>query len=231
VVGAGARPDILDRHGAHRMTKRITSGAFRFLNEALGLTGNGAQTTDLDDGNVSQVLDINRVTSYGQTIGGAQGLLASNLIMTHAAAGTDTEDMDPYTPGTRINSFTQVRIADFDMWYLGSGATVVSTTQTIVEVQVGVVGNALLLGISEGATGMNNLSLARWNNQPSDAGMGINLSRGADGPAFQVLAAPFLWPRNAVFRAASIVSGAGATTLDVDTLWMMTRRGTKPPVI
>jgi len=205
---------------------RITSGVFRFLNNALGLFGDGSQTTDIDDANVSQVLDISNIAAYSQAIGGNAGILMSNLAMIHAAAGDIQEEMDPYNPGTKVAPFDAVELDDFDMWYLGAACTLISSSQTIDEVQGAMFGPSL--SISEGAQRTHDAILTRWDTVVQTAGGETVLVLAINGLNFQPPSFPFLWPRGATYQVNSQTTGVGATTLDVWTMWCITQRGLRP---
>lgn len=212
------------------MTKRITSAALRFINEAFGLTGAGEQTTSLDDGNVSQVLEIQRMAAYSQAVGSSQGFVMSILANTHAAAGTTVETMDPYNPGTRVDSFNQVEIADFDMWYFGSLLQRVSTTQTIDQAQVLILGDSFNL-INEGDLSSVETPLVTFTGTETvTTGAGVFLVELGSSQTFVKSTWPFLWPRGQEMRVRSATSGAGATSLRFGTLWCMVNRGLKPGV-
>jgi len=211
------------------VTKRITSGAFEFLNRVLGLSGEGAQTTELDDGNVSQILEIERLVQAALAVGESGGLFTSLLTNTHAAAGTISQSMDPYVPGLTVGEFTTVNFDDVDIWYIGSSARQVSSTQTLTEVQMLMVPRAgVFQGIGETTAAVEQMALARWITILGNASAGSLLGQNLSGDAYQPHPYPFLWPRGADIRFGSIVAGAGATVLRGQSLWAMCRRGSKP---
>jgi len=213
------------------MAKQLTSGALEFVNKALGLFGKGAQATFLQDGTVQQVLEIANVAAYSQAIGSAQGYVQSTLNTTHAAAGDIVEIMDPYNPGTRTAAFAAVEIRDFDLWFLGAAARLMSTTQTVDEATVLISGTGMN-NIHEGNATNINLMLARFlGATAADLGLGVFLLepvslKGFVPPPF----GPFMWPRGQDLLVASQTTGAGATDINFSILWAMVNRGLKPSV-
>jgi len=215
------------------MTKPIRSGILQFLNNALGLTGEGAQTTELDDGFISQVLPIERIAAYGQAFGANAGMLTSILDTVHVAAGDITETMDPYDPGTRVLQFGAVNFDEIDMWYLGTIVRFISSTQTVDECQLAISGAVPLQGMSEGVAAVVDMVLHRWSGSPAaNVGFGLMLPALGNLQLFQASPfGPFLWPRSQVISVASQTTGAGATTIRFATLWAMTNRALKPSAI
>lgn len=203
--------------------QKIHSAAFRFQNESLGLTGEGAQTTELDDSGVTQVRDISALAVYGLAPGNTYGLVSSVIEHSHVAAGTVTASMDPYDPGTRINRFSVVTFNDFDLWYLGSDCQVTTSTQTQTEEQVAIDSSSDLLGFSEGVTTARDIILAHWDVAGGNAGLGSFRELAATQIMFQPFR-PFIWPRGSNWISGSSTSGAGSTTLSFTSLWAMTPR-------
>jgi len=207
------------------VTKQLTSGALEFLNKSLGLFGKGSPETFLEDGNVQLLLEIANLAAYSQALGPSAGVFQTNLTMVHAAAGDVLEVMDIYNPGTKFDAFASVEFADFDIWYLGTSAIVAATTQTVDEVQMILAPQSGLLGASEGLVGAGDMLLARWETSAINAGGGVFLTNVATGQSFTPPLFPFLWPRRALVAVRSQTTGAGATTINVQTLWAMVQRG------
>ena len=213
------------------MTKRITSGLFEILNRALGLTGEGAQTTELDDGFVSQVLEIQRIAAYSQAIGAHTGYFTTTLVNSHVAAGDILERFNPYDPGTRTGQFAGIDPAEFDMWFLGVSCRVISSTQTIDEVQIAL-DTAGMNNMNEGDLNQVNMVFARWDGVVADdALIGVFLLEPGSLKAFSRPEFPFLWPRDNDLMFLSQTSGAGATVLRCSILWAMVNRGLRPSVV
>jgi len=115
------------------MTKRIDSDALGVLNRALGLTGSGAQVTELTDGVVDQVLDIVPVVRRGRTQTDVQGLYFPTFRNTHGAANTQTNSIDPYNVGATFDvpPYPENMPAAFDIWLIGASLRVVSGTASL----------------------------------------------------------------------------------------------------
>jgi len=77
------------------MTVEVNSAALEELQTALGLAGNPAASTQLDDGNLSQVIDIARIARRSLAFG--DGLWYVFLDVIHTAGNAIlTTDIDPY---------------------------------------------------------------------------------------------------------------------------------------
>jgi len=102
------------------VTKRITSDALFLLNRMLGLAGGTPGATELDDGNVSQVLDITDVVRRSRTIASSQGWFFCIMDNVHAAAGALDSEINPYVPGAAfaptVSAFPASVPRDFDFW-------------------------------------------------------------------------------------------------------------------
>jgi len=102
------------------VTKRITSDALFLLNRMLGLAGGTPGPTELDDGNVTQVLDIIDVVRRSRTIAASQGWFFCIMDNVHAAAGALDSEIDPYTPGAafapNVSAYPARVGRDFDFW-------------------------------------------------------------------------------------------------------------------
>jgi len=113
------------------MGKVIDSGALTLLNRILGLAGTGgAQRTELEDGLVSQTLDIGRIASRSLALSGTQGLFEVFFLNTHGAGATSkVSSIDPYAPGSLAwDPFPGTVPAGFDLWLLGASANYQSGT-------------------------------------------------------------------------------------------------------
>ncbi len=115
------------------MSKVIDSQALSVLQKALGLTGVGAQLTELMDSTVEQVLDITPVVRRGRTLAASQGIFRGVLRLTH----TDAEDQQAtWTPYTEVATnvvapyITPVP-EQFDIWLLSASLRRNSGTGTI----------------------------------------------------------------------------------------------------
>lgn len=100
------------------MTQQIESGALTLMNEILQLGAGGEQTTQLDDGNVSQVIDIKSIVRRSLTFASTEGLFFFGYANIHAGAGVLTSSVNPYVATTGLNAFPTVMPRGFDVWLL-----------------------------------------------------------------------------------------------------------------
>lgn len=86
------------------MGKAIHSGALTILNRILGIAGSrtGASQTDLDDGNLSQVLNVNPIVRRSRTPGNT-GWFYFLIENNHAGADDEVGTVDPYGIGAGGN--------------------------------------------------------------------------------------------------------------------------------
>lgn len=107
------------------MSQQITSGALALLQRALGLAGR-AQSTELQDGDASLVLDIAQMSSAAQPglVDGGQFILQSSI--THVGAGAALDSIDVYAPTTVANIPSDLGL-EYDVWLLGAALTVISS--------------------------------------------------------------------------------------------------------
>jgi len=101
--------------------KTIDSGALSILNRILGLAGSGgSQRTELEDGLVTQVLDVASIVRRSRAASGSEGIFYGLLQNTHAVANSQSSTIDPYAPGTLQWNTYPASIPDgFDVWVLG----------------------------------------------------------------------------------------------------------------
>jgi hypothetical protein len=102
--------------------KELDSVALELVNKALGLAGAGAQTTELEDGLLQQVLEVSGLIGRGRSpIGDA--IAWAVLQTTHGGADTQVVAVDPYfttsSPGITYNWPVPVP-AGFDIWLIGA---------------------------------------------------------------------------------------------------------------
>jgi len=104
------------------MTKRIDSQALGVVTKSLGLTGAGAQVTELIDGTVDQVLDVGELARRGRTQGDIQGIFTPIFRNTHTDANTVSVAVDPYNVGTTIvvAPYPPEIGPGFDVWLIGA---------------------------------------------------------------------------------------------------------------
>lgn len=113
--------------------KIISSDALGMLTKALGLTGRGAQVTELTDGIVEQNLDVTPIIRRGRTLAGTEGLFMGTLRTVHAGADSATVSWDPYTmtPTTVRAPYPSPVPDTFDIWLLSAWLTQIAGTGTV----------------------------------------------------------------------------------------------------
>lgn len=102
--------------------KELDSVALQLVNKALGLAGGGAQTTELEDGLVQQVLEVSHLIGRGRAPI-TDAIKWCVLETVHGAADDQVAAVDPYftnsTPGSSPNWPVPVP-AGFDVWFFGA---------------------------------------------------------------------------------------------------------------
>jgi len=106
------------------MTFRVDSEALVFLNRALGLSGNPSGETILDDGFITQVIDVAPIARRGLPPGSGLWYVAVEII--HTATGDLAVSIDPYDPiaaagvAANKNGYPASIPKGFDIWCLGA---------------------------------------------------------------------------------------------------------------
>lgn len=140
------------------MTKRIDSDALVLLNRMLGLGGGGSGATDLDDGVVSQTLDILSVVRRARTPARSLGWFFGQFRNIHAAGGALQSSINPFAVGALAHNAYPTSIRrDFDLWLISAS-----------------VNRAAGAGALDGATLLNSAVAADhgWGVDDSGAGFG-----------------------------------------------------------
>lgn len=126
------------------MTQSIDSQALGSLNRAFGLSGRGSPITELTDGVVDQVINVNDVARRGRTQADIQGIYTPTLRNEHTDAESISNSIDPYNVGATavVAPYPDPMPADFDIWLIGASLRNVSGTASgisnaTVSIQVG----------------------------------------------------------------------------------------------
>jgi len=106
------------------MGKEVDSGALLLVNRILGIAGSqtGAQRTELDDGTLTQVLEVGSIVRRSRSLPGTDGIFCA-ILRTNMGAGvtTETATLNPYTPGgANLAPFPDPIPAGFDFWVAGA---------------------------------------------------------------------------------------------------------------
>lgn len=100
------------------MSRQMDSGALTQLSEILRLGGGGEQTTTLDDGNVSQVLPIEKIIRRSLTFARSSGIFWFGFQTIHVGAGVLTSSIDPWLSNPGVNAYPTIMPRGFDVWVL-----------------------------------------------------------------------------------------------------------------
>ena len=115
------------------MARLIDSDALDILTKSLGLTGRGAQETELFDGVVDQSLDLVAIVRRGRTQAGKEGIYTATMRNSHTGAQTITNTVEPYAVGTIavVAPYPNPVPPEFDVWLLQAAIRQVSGTGTL----------------------------------------------------------------------------------------------------
>ncbi|HEU01648.1 MAG TPA: hypothetical protein ENH89_15210 [Aurantimonas coralicida] len=101
------------------MSRQMDSGALTLMSRILQLGAGGEQTTTLDDGHVSQTLDIESIVRRSLTFANSTGLFYLGFENVHVGAGEIASSFDPYSNTTAgVNAFPSTVPLGFDLWFL-----------------------------------------------------------------------------------------------------------------
>ncbi len=123
--------------------KAVDSVALEAVNKALGLAGPGAQVTELEDGLISQVLDISKLVGRGRAPI-SDGVKVAIFRTVHGVADDQVVAVDPYftnsVPASSPNWPVPV-VAGFDVWVLGASLQGIVSPTNINDAYLGLVGD------------------------------------------------------------------------------------------
>ncbi len=115
------------------MPKKIDSDALQILTKSLGLTGAGAQETELMDGVVDQSLNVVPIIRRGRTLSNKEGIFTATMRVILTDIERVALTVDPYNVGTTaaIAPYPTTVPAQFDLWLLAAAIRQVSGTGTL----------------------------------------------------------------------------------------------------
>lgn len=114
------------------MTLKITGDALSSVSTALGLGAGGEQVTELQDGIVDQIIDLNPMIRRGRTQAATDGLYSAQMVNVHGAADSQVSSQSPYAlldPG--FEPYPDIMPPQFDIWLMGAMLTRISGTGTV----------------------------------------------------------------------------------------------------
>jgi len=157
--------------------KSVNSSALELLRKAYGLAGVGSGQTELDDGRLDQVVDVNPIARRSMSDAGTGGMYTGLCLMTMpAGASSSAAVLSAYDVGTSNHSpWTTPVIDRLDIWLIGVGCAHTSGTAANFDNasislytppdHVGFAINNTANPISQAGT---NICLARWNTLGAD---------------------------------------------------------------
>ena len=192
----------------------IDSSALILLDRIMGLGSGGEQTAVLDDGHVSQILDINEIARRSLTLADTAGIFLAYFENTHGAGNSQLSTASVYNPGTTVatGSYPSVVPAAYDVWLLGVGAGISSGTATNFAegcFSMEAIGN-FGLGVDQAGafatpgSGAVDFIVARWDAQTSCGGIVFLINE--EGQSFHPVARRI--PRGGRLQFGSDSTGA-----------------------
>lgn len=104
------------------MTQRIDGEALKNLTRFLGTVGS-ASSTEVDDGNISLVVDLNSLVRRARALGVTEGWFTGVLDNIHTAGGAESSEINPYAPTVAnvqaVASYPGIVQPGFDIWVMG----------------------------------------------------------------------------------------------------------------
>jgi len=186
--------------------KRLDSDALVYLNAALGITGRGAQVTELLDGQVEQTFDIARAARRGLTPAATEGIFTALMQNVHTDAETLVTLVNPFDVTTgRISPYPGPVPRGFDLWILNANLIQVSGAGTVSAALFLVPGQPQLgWGIDDSGVAVVTtpiLILAHW-----DAVVTETFEFGLEDGKVPTILRGMRLPRNSVLRFSSTSS-------------------------
>jgi len=102
--------------------KKIDSDALGTITRSLGLSGRGAQITELTDGIVDQALSVNELVRRGRTLAASEGIFTAVMRNEHTDAQVLATTVPPYQPpaGLTRAPYPSPVPKQFDVWLLSA---------------------------------------------------------------------------------------------------------------
>lgn len=150
------------------MTRPVDSGALTLVNRILKIAGSGfgAAQTDLDDGHLDQVLNVNEIVRRSRTTG-RDGLFYSVQLNAHAGADAELSFVNPYAAIGSRNGWPAIVPNHLEVWLLEASLRETGVGGGLTDAVLLMQGPAVAQGFgqNDGAVAvvitMNHI-LARW---------------------------------------------------------------------
>jgi len=158
--------------------KSVNSSALELLRKAYGLAGVGSGETELDDGRLDQVVDVNPIARRSMSDAGTTGMYSGLCLMTMpAGASSSAAYLSAYNVGTsNFQPWTTPVIDRLDIWLIGVGCARVSGTVgnfTTASVSLYTPSDHLGFAINNSANSIaaqaTNICLAQWDTLGADS--------------------------------------------------------------
>lgn len=195
--------------------KRITSDALVLLNRMLGLAGGSPGVTELDDGNVSQVLEISPVVRRSSSPAGSTGWFFGVMSNIHAGAGLIETTINPFNVGALQRNAYPSRIPrNNDLWLYS--ACLLETVETGAALDAGVLyinPNVVRQGwgvdsVGTFVSGTDPMPLARWTSVDGGLAGRPPVGVGGDGSALIVINQRLVRDVDLLLRTDATAAGA-----------------------
>jgi len=101
----------------------LNSDALTLMRRMLDIAGTGSSVTELDDGNLTQVVNVNDIVRRSRTQGISSGWYICMLRNVHSGADDESSEIDPYAPGDSAagqSAYPSIVQAGFDVWICGA---------------------------------------------------------------------------------------------------------------
>lgn len=153
--------------------KSVNSSALELLRKAYGLAGVGSGETELDDGRLDQVVDVNPIARRSMSDAGTSGIYQGLCVMTMpAGASSNSAWLGPYAVGTsNLPPYTNPILDRLDVWCIGVGCALTSgTASNFSEAAIGIYTPPDHVGFAINNTAVpispagSKYYLARWDN-------------------------------------------------------------------
>ena len=161
--------------------KSVNSSALELLRKAYGLAGVGSGETELDDGRLDQIIDVNPIARRSMADAGTTGMYTGLCVITMGAgASSSSAWQNPYNPGTSaLPPYVDPIVERLDIWCIGVGCALTSgTAANFSEAAIGIYTPPDHCGWAINKTAQvispagSKIYLARWNDLTT-SGVGL----------------------------------------------------------
>ena len=165
--------------------KKVNSQNLSAVDAMLGITGVGSQQTELDDGNLQQMIDVVPAARRGGTLGPTGGLFYGLMQNVHTDAESLTTTVFPFNMTTGLlAAYPSPLQPQFDLWIIAAGIRLESGGGTYIS-QLNYDQTALVQGwglddSGAAVTGISRVCLGVWDELLAGPGATIGLLENGD---------------------------------------------------